>query len=202
MSLVFYGIILEGTPDVAKEVGQASVVCAALLMVFILMATFTVLNMLIGVMCETVRIVSAVERERASLTDAREKLLHLLRTSSLDADHNEMISREELKTLLHIPDACIVLRDLGIDVISLVDTADLIFQDQEELDFHSFMDVVLQWRGCNKATVHDLVMQRKFIQQELFRLGDSINRHTRYICPPPVALARDGRSVLHFEEDV
>merc|ERR1712032_1069924 len=118
-----------------------------------------------GVMCETIRLVSGVERERISLSDSRDRLLHLLRTSSLDADQNEMISKAELKALLSIPDACIVLRDLGIDVISLVDTADIIFDDEEELDFQTFMDAVLQLRGCNKATVHDLIIQRKFVQQ-------------------------------------
>lgn len=202
LSLAFYGIILEGTPEVVKEVGQASFVCAALFFVFILTATFTVLNMLVGVMCETVRVVSATERERASLADAREKLLHLLRTSSLDADHNEMISREELKTLLHMPDACIVLRDLGIDVVSLVDTADIMFQDQEELDFSSFMDLVLQWRGCNKATVHDLVMQRKFVQQEFSQLHARIDQFLRQGRPYLIEPALEGRSAFLMEKIV
>merc|ERR1711920_807805 len=63
--------------------------------------------------------------------------------------------------------------------IGLVDFADFIFdgdgcgaeEDEPELDFPKFMDVVLQLRGSNNATVKDVVDLRKFVQNqfELYR---------------------------------
>ena len=40
-----------------------------------------------------------------------------------------------------------------MDVVGLVDFLDFIFLDGQELSFPEFMDVVLQLRGCNRATV-------------------------------------------------
>jgi hypothetical protein len=189
LSLIFYGIILEGTPEVVNEVGATSWFCASLLLLFILVASFTVLNMLIGIMVETVRLVSTVERERMTLSESQDKLLHLLNFSRLDANKNDMISKAELQGLLGVPDACVVLRDLGVDVVSLVDTADLIFQDQDELDFPAFMDVVMQMRGGNKATVHDLIMQRRFLQKEMVRLQNLLCRQMPWVSQPQVDLS-------------
>lgn len=185
LSLVFYGIILDGTPGVVMEVGAENFACGALLFLFILLASFTVLNMLIGVMCETVRIVSTTENERMTLAYTKEKLWNMLTNSNLDADGNNMISRDELKELLKQPDACIVLRDLGVDVYGLVDLADVIFENAEELDFPTFMQVVIQLRGCNQATVHDLIMQRKFMGKELAKIGSCLSEMAKEI--PAVA---------------
>jgi len=67
--------------------------------------------------------------------------------------------------------ACRALRDVGVDVIGLVDCADTLFVDNhgrmvEELEFADFMDVVLQLRGSNTATVKDVVELRKLLRTQ------------------------------------
>mmetsp|Transcript_115159 Transcript_115159/g.365923 ORF Transcript_115159/g.365923 Transcript_115159/m.365923 type:complete len:605 (+) Transcript_115159:152-1966(+) len=175
LSLIFYGIIMDNTSVVVLEIGQVSPISAALIFVFILLASFTVLNMLVGVMCETVHVVSATESEIMNMAITKERLWHMLRTSDLDADGNEMISKDELKALLQIPDACIVLRDLGVDVLALVDAADVIFEIEEELDYSTFMQVVMQMRNSNTVTVRDLVMHRRYLQGELEKLSELVS---------------------------
>ena len=44
-----------------------------------------------------------------------------------------------------------------MDVVGLVDFADDIFKDEIELSFHDFMDLVLQLRSSNNATVRDVI---------------------------------------------
>eukprot|EP00444_Apocalathium_aciculiferum_P037123 CAMPEP_0183484080 /NCGR_PEP_ID=MMETSP0370-20130417/178741_1 /TAXON_ID=268820 /ORGANISM="Peridinium aciculiferum, Strain PAER-2" /LENGTH=761 /DNA_ID=CAMNT_0025677367 /DNA_START=39 /DNA_END=2326 /DNA_ORIENTATION=- len=175
LSLVLYGIIMDNTSAVVQEIGEASPVSAALIFVFILLASFTVLNMLVGVMCETVHVVSERESEIMNMAITKERLWHMLRTSNLDADGNEMISKDELKALLQIPDACIVLRDLGVDVLALVDAADVIFEIADELDYSTFMQVVMQMRNSNTVTVRDLVMHRRYLQGEMDKLSELVS---------------------------
>ena len=60
-------LLLRGTlPDMAdlvEDVGRVNIIYAAFMLFFILLASLTVLNMLVGVLCEVVSVVSAVEKE-------------------------------------------------------------------------------------------------------------------------------------------
>jgi len=73
--------------------------------------------------------------------------------------------------ILENGDAVRCLQDVGVDVVGLVDFADFIFEadgvaEEAELEFHEFMNVVLQLRGSNTATVKDIVDLRKFVQNQ------------------------------------
>mmetsp|Transcript_99284 Transcript_99284/g.171030 ORF Transcript_99284/g.171030 Transcript_99284/m.171030 type:complete len:138 (+) Transcript_99284:49-462(+) len=56
---------------------------------------------------------------------------------------------------------------MGVDVVGLVDFADIIFENDIELSFADFMELVLQLRGSNNCTVKDMVDLRKFVVTEL-----------------------------------
>eukprot|EP00928_Gymnodinium_smaydae_P080965 TRINITY_DN6455_c0_g1_i1.p1 TRINITY_DN6455_c0_g1~~TRINITY_DN6455_c0_g1_i1.p1 ORF type:complete len:298 (-),score=51.53 TRINITY_DN6455_c0_g1_i1:656-1549(-) len=62
-SLLAYGIILEDTPDTLNAIGKDHLFNAGILVLFILLGSCTVMNMLIGVLCETVRVVDAAQRD-------------------------------------------------------------------------------------------------------------------------------------------
>ena len=70
------------------------------------------------------------------------------------------------------------MKDIGVDIMGLVDFADLIFEDQgvagtdEEaqevrISFNDFLKHVLQLRGSNTATVKDMVDLRWWLSQSL-----------------------------------
>merc|ERR1719183_478350 len=89
----------------------------------------------------------------------------------LDSDGGGTISKQEFTEILDNIDAVRCLHDVGVDVFALVDLADYIFEDDDaentdeiELDFTKFMEVVLQLRGTNAATVKDIVDLRKFMR--------------------------------------
>jgi hypothetical protein len=93
----------------------------------------------------------------------------------LDSDGGGTISKKEFTEILDNVDAVRCLHDVGVDVFALVDLADYIFadddadnQDEIELDFTKFMEVILQLRGTNAATVKDIVDLRKFMRQSLY----------------------------------
>mmetsp|Transcript_14749 Transcript_14749/g.44107 ORF Transcript_14749/g.44107 Transcript_14749/m.44107 type:complete len:279 (+) Transcript_14749:1-837(+) len=169
-SLLLHGVFLEESPTVFNMVGSESPFFGAIFLIFVLIASLLVVNMLIGVMVETVHVVSMVEREQLSVNFTKDKLLNMLHTSNLDADGDNMISRNEFGCLLQNPEAANALKELGVDVVALVDLTEYVFEKSDELDFPDFMEVVLQLRGSNKATVKDIVDLRKFVRQEIDKL--------------------------------
>eukprot|EP00931_Biecheleriopsis_adriatica_P101106 TRINITY_DN76318_c0_g1_i1.p1 TRINITY_DN76318_c0_g1~~TRINITY_DN76318_c0_g1_i1.p1 ORF type:complete len:609 (-),score=121.22 TRINITY_DN76318_c0_g1_i1:47-1852(-) len=166
-TLIHYGVLLEDAPTVLTDIGAESIIYRLLFLSFIMMAPFTLLNMLIGVMCETIRIVSETENEEYIVSMTRSKLFNMMVTSGLDSDGDCAISKDEFAALLELPDACMAFRQLGVDVIGLVELQDFIFQEEEPLEFPEFMEIVLSLRGTNQATVKDIVDLRRFIKKVL-----------------------------------
>merc|ERR1712039_5899 len=63
------------------------------------------------------------------------------------------------------------LAEVGVDVISLVDNMDQIFEEsclpgEESINFEKFSEAILNLRGNNTATVKDCVDLRKFIKKQ------------------------------------
>eukprot|EP00928_Gymnodinium_smaydae_P034482 TRINITY_DN2441_c0_g1_i1.p1 TRINITY_DN2441_c0_g1~~TRINITY_DN2441_c0_g1_i1.p1 ORF type:complete len:665 (-),score=164.75 TRINITY_DN2441_c0_g1_i1:38-2032(-) len=161
-------LLLHGAlPDMADfviDVSTSSIFNAFFALFFILLSSLTVLNMLVGVLCEVVSVVSSVEKEQMTVRFVKSKLLELIREGGIDEDQNGMISKPEFEELLTHPEAARILQEVGVDVVGLVDFADFIFHDEGvELSFPDFMELVLQLRSSNTATVKDIVDLRKFI---------------------------------------
>merc|ERR1712222_141953 len=114
---------------------------------------------------EVVGVVSAVEIEELTCVDVKAKLQSIY--DVIDRDASSTISRREFEGLLMLPEAARTIQAVGVDVVGLVDFADFIFPDDTELSFGDFMELILQFRGSNTATVRDVVELRKFIMFDL-----------------------------------
>mmetsp|Transcript_117894 Transcript_117894/g.227341 ORF Transcript_117894/g.227341 Transcript_117894/m.227341 type:complete len:237 (+) Transcript_117894:1-711(+) len=174
-TLLLHATILEGMPEVINEIGAESWLFRAIFLLHILLASLTVLNMLVGVLVEVVSVVSAVEKEQLQVNFVKARLCQIISDLNLDADNNGMVSLEEFELLLEKPQATRALRDVGVDVVGLVDFKDYIFVDDHALSFSQFMEVVLSLRGTNKATVKDVVDVRKLLRTELGRIEEKIS---------------------------
>lgn len=175
-------LLLQGTlPDLAElveDVGEVNGIYAVLMLIFILVSTLTVMNMLVGVLCEVVSVVSAVEKEQMNLQFVKMKILELLKETGVFHDkvtagaveEDVLISKTEFEQLLLMPEGARIIQEVGVDVVDLVDFSDHIFIDSTQLTFADFMDIILQLRGSNSATVRDIVDLRKLLKQ----ISDSI----------------------------
>jgi hypothetical protein len=136
---------------------------------FILFASLMVMNMLVGVLCQVVSAVSATESEEMLVNHVNEKISEVV--ALIDEDGSGSISKEEFEQIMDNAKALKCLDDVGVDVFALIDLADYIFTDESneaiEIDFSRFMQIVLQLRGSNQATVKDLVDLRKFLRLSL-----------------------------------
>jgi CRP-like cAMP-binding protein len=168
-------LLLDGVlPDQAQiitDVGNEHPVFYVIICLYILLASMTVMNMLVGVLCEVVSVVSSVEKESLLVNYVKGTLLHMLQTSGLDADGDHLIAKHEFEALLENPIAAKALSEVGVDVIGLVDFTDFIFKEGRDLSFPDFMEIILQLRGSNTATVKDLVDLRKLVMSELDKLA-------------------------------
>jgi len=196
-TLLVDGTLLDNLLPVIKALGDESYIYAAIFYFFILLSALTVLNMLIGVLCEMVCAVAAMEKEANTVSFVREKMLEVMHKTGLDADGDGEISKAEFCRILEIPDACRCLQEVGVDVYGLVDIADFIFAQKTDSDsesdsdddskarhphhsqnltFEEFMEVVLQFRGSNSATVKDIVDLRKFITKNNSHIGHKFGK--------------------------
>merc|ERR1712232_908534 len=92
-NLMFYGVLsLDFAQDVASKIyHNLGAQYAFFYYLFILVAAFTVMNMMVGVLFEVVLAVTETEKERMALDSAREKLFSLM--ESLDGDCDYTITR-------------------------------------------------------------------------------------------------------------
>jgi len=171
MNSLFLNVVLPDESVIIEDVGADGWPFKCLIIVYTLLASLTVINLLVGVLCEVVSVVSAVEKEAMAISYVKETLLQMLDESGLDANGDHMISQDELGALLKYPGAASALAEVGVDALGLVDFTDFIFEDVEELSFGDFMKVVLQLRGSNMATVKDMVDLRKVVMDGLHGLA-------------------------------
>jgi hypothetical protein len=146
-----------------------------LVVVYLLLAALTVLNMLVGILCDVVTEVSTFEKEEALLMFVKEELVKLLEHQGIiipsgtdeDSDQLACMNRETFEELLQKSEAIKVIHKVGVDVVALVDQTDYIFENDKILTFGDFFDVILSLRGTNTATVKDMVDLRKLLRTEM-----------------------------------
>jgi voltage-gated sodium channel len=154
-------LIASAFPDLAGiflALKEESVALFFVFMLFVLISGLTVMNMLIGILCEIISCISAAEKEELQVGQLKADLQSLFDWSQ---DHE--ISKDEFLDLLLKPRACQAMATVGVDVVGLVDYMDFIFNENESLVFPDFMNAVLELRGSNNATVKDIVDQRRWI---------------------------------------
>jgi len=183
-TLLVYGTFMDDLGHLLEAMSQESPTCVVLFLIFVLLSALTVMNMLIGVLCEVVSAVAATEREGLQVTFVTNKLQEVI--NHIDKNGDGFISSEEFRKILECQDAVEALQEVGVDVVGLVDFAEHIFEYEteedadgqpkhKELTLQEFMTVVLQLRGTNAATVKDVVDLRKYVRTSMKALNRQIN---------------------------
>merc|ERR1719221_25184 len=128
--------------------------------------------MLIGVLVEVVAVVASVEKEKNQVASVKRVLQKW--TPEADVCGNNMFGVDEFKEMLNNSGCAKDLNDVGVDAIALIDHADFVYRDKDELTFSELLSVVLGLRGRNDPKVQDLVQLRKFLQGEMQRIEMSV----------------------------
>merc|ERR1712050_178907 len=73
-TLMLYCVFLEDVVDLFRKLGAENPIYAAALLIFIFIATLTVMNMLTGLLVQVVQAVSSVEKEKVLVLLVKQKL--------------------------------------------------------------------------------------------------------------------------------
>lgn len=136
-----------------------------LLIFFILVASFTVLNMLIGVICEIVSSTTADEKEkllRAKVDDIFQQI---------DIDGSGTISRSEFESL----NAVALMAKLGIEQVLLDNAFEILDTDEDDnLESAEFIDMI--FKLLNPPLSQDVLI----IHRKIDKLREALKRHLRW----------------------
>merc|ERR1719198_2804785 len=116
-TLLLKGSLSRGI-DVLDQAGQNedTLYLAALFFTFVLLSNLTLLNMLVGVLCQVVMAVAEVEKEKRESETIKEKVATLWNTcAACDTDGDGAINIDEFREMLHNPEALRLLDSLGVD---------------------------------------------------------------------------------------
>mmetsp|Transcript_42749 Transcript_42749/g.81754 ORF Transcript_42749/g.81754 Transcript_42749/m.81754 type:complete len:679 (+) Transcript_42749:135-2171(+) len=192
-TLFLNGAMMDNLSSMTVPLMEQNLGLLFLFYTFVLLAALTMMNMLVGVICEVVSDVARHERESATLNYVNDKIKELVgKISNADVDGDDKISKDEFMKLLREKDALFILSEVGVDVMSLYDLADTIFDlDGEELgetdshpglnklitpgnkkkiDFGEFMRIILALRGTNQASFKDVTELRKWMKGQFTSL--------------------------------
>lgn len=125
--------------------------------VFICLAQLTLMNMLVGVLCEVVSDVANEEKTNTRNVKMEEDMQEIL--ASLDENKDELISYQEFSKLMDMPEALSCLRKQEVNPLLFIDFAETFFFEEGlpvKLTFAEFLDMVLNMRESNIATVKDV----------------------------------------------
>eukprot|EP00929_Paragymnodinium_shiwhaense_P120741 TRINITY_DN9276_c1_g1_i1.p1 TRINITY_DN9276_c1_g1~~TRINITY_DN9276_c1_g1_i1.p1 ORF type:complete len:531 (+),score=128.96 TRINITY_DN9276_c1_g1_i1:88-1680(+) len=169
-SLMVYATFLDDLSDFCNAIRAESFFTLCVIGVFICLSALTVMNMLVGVLCEVISDVASAEREGMRVDRVETQMLGLL--SELDENGSGSISIEEFSKILESAQALRTLEAVDVDPVGLVDFAEMFFAPDGvpiELDFNKFMELVLDLRQTNVATVKDLMNLNRQTTKKLER---------------------------------
>lgn len=170
-SLLVHGTFMdEPSSPLNDMIAEETPTLVTLFLVFIILSSLTVLNMLVGILFQVVADVSEAEKLKNETDYLRYSLLDIL--DCYDKNGDRTIGKEEFSILMKNPEVHDVLAKFGTDVQDLVTLTDMLFQEsveyrQGKLSFEELLQVVLRLRGEHAARVTDIVMLREYLRQRI-----------------------------------
>lgn len=138
-TLLIYGAFMDNVGDMCDTLLNEDPGLAVLFFCFLFLSNLTMLNMLIGAICDVANDVSTKERQLAAAANLKEDLMEFF--ECFDIDVHKGISRRELDLLLGNPDVVQMLERHDVDVTILMSLKDAVFQDSIMIDALDVQDV-------------------------------------------------------------
>lgn len=178
-NLAMRGVLLDSPSELMNSLQKESLVAFFIMYLFIILASVSIMNMLVGILCEVITAVAAAEKETLQMNWVR-MVLDQVMLLEIDSNKDGFISHEEFLTMLQSREAVMALREVGIDVYSLPDLIGVFFErtqrddcsdsddpesedpKEKQLSFDEFIQLLYQLREGNTATVKDLITFQKW----------------------------------------
>lgn len=171
MNLMLVQVLCGFDADVFATMLNAGPMYYILWLSYVFMASLSLMNILIGILCEVVAETAETEKEE----ELKREMAHeigLLGTYDLD---EFSISQPQMVETIESPSVTSKLRELHIDVGALLDIVHLM-DSFEVMDVAEFVDMLTHFRGTRTATVKDVVELRKYLSTELMIIETQLSQ--------------------------
>jgi hypothetical protein len=144
---------------------------------FVLISSFTMLNMLIGILCEVVCATGEGERNKNTECHVKEAITELFMT--MDRNNDGEISREEFLKFKDSRKVMKALKELEVEAKHFGMYAQLLFMPEEaggpppKLDFNKVLSMILRLRPGTKVSALDFAS----FQMSVYRNHDSLKKN-------------------------
>jgi len=160
-TLLLAGIIPEQT-DIVNEMGRASWYLWPIIVSFIFLCSMTLMYMLVGVLVDVVKVIASSEIEAMNVSYLASSLREKM--DQLGYNLQAHVEQAEFGKFITQPDIAKIIAGAGVDVVVMMDMMDVIYEDLEKngssgLSFENIVDIILNMRGANPATVKDVKEQ-------------------------------------------
>jgi hypothetical protein len=155
-SLMIYATFLDDLSVFMDDLRHDSWPLVFLALIFIGLSAMTVMNMLVGVLCEVVAAVAETEKQEIETLNVIDKMTSV--ASKLDTNFDGKISYEEFESIVENKESLAALSEVGVNPVGVVEFAELFFFEEGEpvkLPFNKFMEMILDLQEDNKAKVKD-----------------------------------------------
>jgi len=185
-TLLLYGTFMDSIGYVFRDLEEdGKMLAQAIMLLFVLASALTVMNMLIGVLCEVVTQVAETEKEDTAVKLVKDNLLVIIR--EMDEDGSGTISKEEIQQMLSNQAALEVLDNLGVDLGYLMEQMDMFYSETEDIAAHRIIDMILMLRANRPPTIKDLVHGQKFTRWKITSTAAALEEHIKASYGPPTA---------------
>jgi len=169
INCLFLNAALADQKDILVSMLKQNLFAYVSALLYFVIGSLTLMNMLIGVLCEVVSVVAREQTEITKVEACKEKMTALIK--EMDADHDQRISMDEFLNIVVHPDMVRMLAELEVDIEAFLDHADILASDGRDVcDLSTFVDMALEFRESNGATVKDLARVRKDLSEIRSRL--------------------------------
>lgn len=182
-SLLIHGLFMDGIADFLQTLKPVSPELTLLVLIFILLTNFTVLNMLIGIICEAILSVKEEHKSNLDLLYLEMNLRDML--VCYDRDNSRSLGQMELVSLMHNPETVTCISNFGVDIELLKEVLHLQFEvvrgktnTEPQLSFNDMLATVKRLRGGNAVTITDFTELRCYTCERF----DDIQTTLRAVC--------------------
>jgi hypothetical protein len=182
LSLLVMGTILDDVTactDAIRESGNRTMLFAFLL--YILINSFTMMNMLVGILVEVVGNTAEGEKERVTEDRVRTTITDMF--AKLDRDDSGMVTKEEFQNMKQDKNVKNALKELHIKGKQFEQYAYLLFDEDEntEIDFETLLGMIFRLRPGAPVGALDFADFKQKLLDRQTQLGSQVSRIGRLV---------------------
>lgn len=182
-TLLAYGTFMDGiTIMLIDTLIPTSIVLTFGFLAFVLMSSFIILNMLIGIICEAILRVTAALDSEAERYYLETNLSELM--SCYDKNYSESLGKREIDMLMSNPETMQCLTTFGTDVGLLKGALEFHMENlrpgedgiEPEMPFKTFIDIAKRLRDGHTAKMPDLMEMQCYTSGRLDHMQMTLDR--------------------------